>query len=315
MPPRFLVAAKSERKLSDSLINQHRGFLEQVYPVWGVHQAESLAEQTAMGALSTLLWKSADGGALGLVWVQHLPAEERVHGVWMDPTGPEALKALLEDIEQDRHSPVTTVTDVLPGLDDEEQPRFFEPKGFWHRAKVVMRRTTPDPVRRSARVPNIRPIDLSDLAAIVGVYARAYSDRPGEFWTWGAAGARAFAETDVMSHRSPTGGWVPSFLPNASYVWEDRGKVVGAVLVEAGRSGIPYVEDLIVEPEFHRRGIGRCLLETAIDQLVRDGSRAVELGAIRLGAPYRLYQKLGFEELPPTAGRLDGHWVRGPSPF
>jgi GNAT superfamily N-acetyltransferase len=312
-----VLPAESEPETTELLTDQHRRFLEASRPGWGTHQANALARQRATGTLSALLWKPEAGGPMGLTWIQTVCDGIRIHGLWVDPLSPEVLTALFTDLELERNSPVVAVTDVLPGLASEQQARFFEPIGFWHRAKVMMRRGLGGPVRADPGSPEIRPIERADLKAVAGVYVRAYSERPGEFWTWGAPDAwlEAEAEQDVMSHLTKTGEWAPSFLPHASFVWEEDGSVLGAVLVEAGRYGIPYVEDLVVEPRFHRRGIGRSLLGRTIDQLVRDGPRSIELAAIRFGAPYRLYRKLGFDEVPPPEGELDGHWIRGKSPF
>jgi GNAT superfamily N-acetyltransferase len=310
-----ILPAESKPENSDLLADQHRRFLESSHPGWGSNQANALARQRANGSLSALLWEPKAGGARGLAWIQTLRMGIRIHGLWVDPASPEILTALLADLERERNSPIVAVTDVLPGLTSKQQPRFFGPMGFWHRAKVLMRRDPKVPVGANPGSPKIRPIERSDLKAVVGVYVRAYSDRPGEFWTWGAPDAWTEAEQDVMSHLNKTGEWTPNFLPYASLVWEEGGNVLGAVLVEARRDGIPYVEDLVVEPQFHRRGIGRSLLGGAIDQLVRDGPRAIELAALRFGAPYQLYRTLGFDEVPPPKGELDGHWIRGKSPF
>lgn len=314
-PSNSFLPVESDRELAGLFTRRHRRFLEEKHPAWGANQARSLERQRVKGALSTSLWKPTGGRAIGMVWLQTLSTSVRLHGVWLEPAGPEFLEALMEDLGRDAAGPIGVVTDVLPGMSDEEQLRFFRRRGFWHRAKVLMRR---DPQRSSAAAPQaskVRPIQLADLEPIVGIYVRAYSRRPGEFWTWGFTDAWAEARDDVMGHVDRAGGWAADFLPKASFVWEDAGRVLGAVLVDAARYSCPYVEDLIVEPEFHRQGIGRSLLETTIRELTGERPQAIELGAIRAGAPYRLYQKLGFEELPPPRGRLDGNWVRGESPF
>jgi GNAT superfamily N-acetyltransferase len=118
-----------------------------------------------------------------------------------------------------------------------------------------------------------------------------------------------------MSHIDSHGKWNANFRADASVVWDVGGRVVGAVLVEEFEKDHPFVEDVIVEPEFHRRGIGRALMEAAILRIMQQTPRTIELAATRFGAPYRLYNQLGFEEIPPPAGSLDGDWVRGPSPF
>lgn len=313
--PGTLSPAESDPALADRLLEQHRRFLERSRSPWGPYQVKALARQRSNGSLTALLWRGTADRAAGLVWVQDVEAGPRVHGLWLEPSGPETLGALLAVLEGDRKRPVAAVTDVLPGFDPEDQARFFSARGYWHRAKVLMRRDLGAPPVGAASSSKIRPIRPADLRAVVGVYVRAYTARPGEFWTWGAPGAWTEAEHDVMSHRGESGDWAPDFLARASLVWEDQGQVLGAVLVEAGRNGVPYVEDLVVEPPRHRQGIGRALLEASLHELTSERPQAVELAAIRFGAPYRLYRKLGFVEVPPPNGTLDGHWIRGTSPF
>jgi GNAT superfamily N-acetyltransferase len=221
----------------------------------------------------------------------------------------------LQELERETGQQASAVTDVLPGLDEDAQIRLFEGLGFWHRAKVLMRRPIETMDSTVSTLKEIRGIRLDDLPQVVGVYGRSYAERPGEFWVWAAPGSWREAEHDVLSHRDAAGDWAAAFRPDASFVWESGGQVLGAVLVEAGAHGIPYVEDLIVEPALHRRGIGRALLESALAAVARTGSSAIELAAIRYGAPYWLYRRVGFQELPSPEGRLDGYWVRGPRPF
>jgi ribosomal protein S18 acetylase RimI-like enzyme len=221
----------------------------------------------------------------------------------------------MDDIEHEFDSPLASVTDVLPRISPNDQALVFGARGFWHREKVVMRRGPEKPAGIRFTPSEVRTIRESDLEAVVGIYVRAYSERPGEFWTWGRPDNWANARDDVMSHIDSHGKWSPNFLADASVVWDAGGRVVGAVLVEENQRDHPFVEDAIVEPEFHRRGIGRALMSAAIDRIMQEKPRSIELAATRFGAPYRLYQRLGFDEVPPPAGSLDGDWVRGPSPF
>lgn len=315
MTPGEILPAESDPTVSDRLIELHRQFLEEAHPTWGSRQASALARQRETGSLALLLWKEKGGKAHALAWVQTTPEGLRVHGVWLETGGVAALAELLPEIERNQGCPVTAVTDVLPGITSEDARGFFAPRGFWHRAKVLMRRDPQVRTTTPMQSSRIRPIRPGDLREVVGIYVRAYSERPEEFWTWGVPDAQVEAERDVMNHLDERGQWVPDFLPEASFVWEEDGNVRGVCLVERGSSGIPWVEDLVVEPEFHRRGIGRALLESSVERLTREARRVVELCAIRHGAPYRLYAKLGFGEVPWPQGQLDGHWIRGRSPF
>ncbi len=307
--------ARAEGPRLDRLVERHRQFLEERFPFWGRSQANALARQVDDGSLTIRPWTARDERAIGVAWVQTADGGLRVHGLWTEPTGPGPVTELLADLPRERAGTVQVVTDVLPGFDAEAQEDHFAGLGYWHRAKVLIRRS-PDAARIAPpRSPRIRPIAPTDLLAVTRVYAAAYADRPGEFWAWAVPSAAQEAERDLRRHLGPTGGWSDSFLADASQVWDDAGTVRGAVLLGRGGRGHPWVDDLIVEPAFHRQGIGRALLEAAIAQVTSQGPENIDLAAIRFGAPYRLYRRVGFEEVPPPEGRLDGHWVRGPSPF
>jgi len=306
--------AEADPDLSAELVDRHRTFLETQFPDWGSYQSKALLRQRGNGGLRLHLWRSRDSRSLGLLWTQASSTAPRVHGVWIEPAGPDQMSELLEDVAREWGAPPAVISDVLPGVPDADG--FFGARGYWHRAKVLMRREAGVvDVPTEDRPHAVRSIAIGDLPAVVQVYAHAYSDRPGEFWTWSVPNAIAEAESDVYGHREASGGWAASFLPTASFVWEEGGRILGAVLVDAGRSGTPFVADLVVEPTAHRRGIGRALLASSIVSLTRDGPRPIELCAIRLGAPYRLYTRLGFSEVPPPKGRFDGYWIRGASPF
>lgn len=313
----MFVPPESDRERLRILTSRHEKYLETAFPGWGTYQSASLARQTANGSLSALLWVSRSGTADGLILVTSSRSPAGVHGVWLEPSTPETLTEILTDLEREVGSPLATVTDVLPGVGPDAQSTVFGGMGFWHREKVLMRRAPGGLADRRSVPPEVRPIRREDLDAVVGLYVRAYTSRPGEFWVWGQPDPAHWtdAREDVMSHLDSRGGWERNFLSSASFVWSTAHGILGAVLVEANRGDCPYIEDLIVEPEFHRRGIGRALMEASIERIMQDGPRAAELAAIRFGAPYRFYQRLGFDEVPPAAGRLDGQWVRGRSPF
>ena len=311
------TAAESDRERLRILTSRHEKYLETSFPGWGTYQSASLARQTSNGSLSALLWESRSGTANGLVLVTSSWPPAGVHGVWLEPSTPEILTEVLTDLEREIGSPLATVTDILPDIGPEAQSILFVGKGFWHREKVLMRREPKELVGRRSVPSEVRPIRREDLDAVVGLYVRAYTSRPGEFWVWGRPDPKGWADArdDVMSHLDSRGEWKGNFFPAASFVWSAEDRILGAVLVELNRADCPYIEDLIVEPEFHRRGIGRALMEATIERILQEGPRVTELAAIRFGAPYRFYQRLGFDEVSPATGRLDGHWVRGSSPL
>jgi GNAT superfamily N-acetyltransferase len=312
---RPISAADEDPDLHARLWGDYRQFLESQHPYMGRNQAAALEQQTREGFLTALLWRPEPGSRVGLARVLRANGAFRVIGIWYEPSTADCLNAMLEDLERSDSNRLESVTDILPGLDAHSQARLFRARGFWHRAKVLLHRPAHAPRPPASHRPEIRPIRKTDLPQLVGVYARAYSKRPGEFWTWGSPYPWREAEDDVLGHLTASGEWSEQFRPGFSFVWDSDGRVLGGVLTRVERTDIPYVEDLIVEPEFHRRGIGRALMEHAIDAVQAGGSRPFELAAIYAGAPYRLYRSLGFEDVEPPEGQLDGNWIRGSQPY
>lgn len=310
--------AESSPRDSDEirhLRERHRLALEEAYPAVGGRQAEAIQREVQLGYLQEAVWRPDGVTAAGLATSLRLHEGLRVIGLWTEARGPDPVFAMLEDLSESAHTPIVSVTDLLPGLSDDRQALEFGARGFWHRAKVQMRRPAGLVAPEHEDRPELRAIRPADLPAVVGVYVRAYSDRPGEFWTWGMPHAENEAEQDVFSHRGANDGWSNDFLPQSSFVWESEGRVVGAILMSRTEGSWPHVDDLIVEPSHHRHGIGRALLRRAIAECEVPGALPIELAAIRGGAPFRLYQSLGFSELSPPYGRRDGHWLKGPSPY
>ncbi len=317
VPTLSLLPLTADAELVTGLVHRHRLSLAAAYPAGGTYQADALARQLASGALSALLWKPAGREATGIVWFEALPEGDRIHGLWLEPMGVDPLTRFLEEFARERSRIPAAVTDLLPGIPDASQTTLFEGRGFWHRSKVLMRWGPKARAAAPGAPPQLRPVEPADLSDVVEVYVHAYGERPGEFWTWNRddRAAREEAVTYVGGHATGSGSWAPNFLADASFVWVEEGRILGAVLVVRGKNGVPWVDDLIVEPTAQRRGIGRALLERTLDRLSGTSPGVVELAAIRFGAPFRLYRRLGFEEDLTPSSRLDGHWVRGRSPF
>jgi GNAT superfamily N-acetyltransferase len=307
--------ARSNPELAGRLRDELRRFLTSTYPPWGAHQADSLDRQEAGGRLFSLLWHPSTDDLIGLALAHRRNGSLRIHGLWLQPSGCESLRRFLSDFDRHGTGSLEAITDLLPGLRPEEQPRLFEPLGFWHREKVRMRReATAVPPHRPV-ASELRSVVPPDLPQMTRVYASAYTERPGEFWLWeSATEAAAEAEEDIGRLLDAGGRWEEGFLPDASFVWDSGGGILGFVSIHRREGGVAFVSDLVVDPRHQRRGIGRRLLERALTELTSESPQPVELSAIRFGAPYRLYRSLGFREVGPPDGRLDGHWVRGPDP-
>jgi len=296
------------RRLETALVRQ--------FPLWGGRQATALKEQLAHGWLRPLLWQPTPTGPEGLVVVAPLRAGVELHGAVFEPVGAETLRALLRDLEVERGAPAPIVTDALPGVDLEEQSHVLTPLGYWHRAKVLLRRPASGPLPDRPSDGAIRPMAPHDRAALVRLYASAYAKRPGEFWVAETPDptidGREFFDQFASSDPDRFQG---DLIAHASFVWEEGSEPLGCIVATAGP--IPTVANVMVDPNHQRRGIGERLMVAALHAL-RATERDVELVAVRDSPPYRLYRRFGFAEVPAPEGRRDGHWVhptREPNPF
>ena len=64
----------------------------------------------------------------------------------------------------------------------------------------------------------------------------------------------------------------------------------------AGRYAI--IQEMYVEPEFRSSGVGRAVIDFALDHAVRNGCQVVELGTPRVGdRQIRFYERAGFTNI------------------
>jgi ribosomal protein S18 acetylase RimI-like enzyme len=79
------------------------------------------------------------------------------------------------------------------------------------------------------------------------------------------------------------------------FVAEAGGSVVGTVSVRPGPGPTGHLRGMAVRPEHHGRGIGRALLDRALDSLARAGCTRVTLDStLPLRRAARFYEKNGF---------------------
>lgn len=86
--------------------------------------------------------------------------------------------------------------------------------------------------------------------------------------------------------------------PETCFVAEDDGAIVGAVLAgHDGRRG--HINHLAVASAYRRRGLGRALVETALDALSRQGITKVNLTVFDANAEGNAFwERLGFTTRP-----------------
>ena len=152
----------------------------------------------------------------------------------------------------------------------------------------------------------IRHAEPADAGALVQL-ARAVSAEP-EGWLittkdWRSAGdERRYLKA------------IRRYEHAAVFVAEADGRIVGRLSVGRDQHpASPHVADLglMVAPSHRRRGIGRALLETAVDWARGAGIAKLELHVFPWNEPaIALYESFGFER----EGFRKGHYLRGGDP-
>ncbi len=94
--------------------------------------------------------------------------------------------------------------------------------------------------------------------------------------------------------------------PAGSFAALADGRIVGtAIGIDYG--GFGWIAMMLVDPAYRGRGVGRSLLEAAMNALPSD--RPIRLDATPLGRP--LYQRYGFEDEAMLTRHLSGHLISG----
>ena len=92
-------------------------------------------------------------------------------------------------------------------------------------------------------------------------------------------------------------GYYGPFLPEASFVGENGGQIVGACLVSLFEDR-PCLLYVVVHPDVQRRGLGGALITASGNALVVAEHRELDLFVTEANEPaVTLYRKLGFEQV------------------
>jgi len=148
---------------------------------------------------------------------------------------------------------------------------------------------------------HIRPLDpFRDLGSVVELIGVAFGDRLDP------AGKATLDRMRRFAHGGVVLQWVWAFLGRATVapglVWVADGRVVGNVSVRRARGSRGYlIGNVVVHPSRRGRGIGRALMERAIEAVSRRGARWVGL-EVRIDNKVArgLYERLGFREVGRT---------------
>jgi len=148
----------------------------------------------------------------------------------------------------------------------------------------------------------LRPFDIArDLGGVAELLERAFA---GELE---AADLRWLREMKALRFLAPF-LWLVSVSPELygffpGFVWVEDNRIVGNVNVNREGPGWRHwrISNLAVHPAYRRRGIGRELMEAAIDLIRQRGGEVVTLQVRRANtAAQRLYRSLGFTLLKGT---------------
>lgn len=131
-----------------------------------------------------------------------------------------------------------------------------------------------------------RVASRQDLPAILDLYARALDGR-----------ALPVAEAEKLFER------IRDYPDYQLYLAEYDGRLAGTfallIMDNLGECGTPsgIVEDVVVEPEFQRRGVGRAMMQHALALCRQKGCYKMMLSSnLARTAAHAFYESLGFEK-------------------
>ena len=226
-----------------------------------------------------------DGQIVGTVRLG--PAE--ISGFSMDPVhGGEAATALLKCMDLLRAGGATTITGHY---EDRYEPAFAS-VGF-RRVFARMRMEAPT----KAGVPPgdlvLQPPEEDEVLGLTKFLMEVYEEHmeqrygihvgPEEEWRGYVAGL----------FKGDSG----QYMPDASYVALEDGRIIGAVLITHWM-GMPLVAELGVAKERRGRGLGRALLQAAMNRLAgRDEARLALYVTVGNNPAVALYRSMGFVQV------------------
>ncbi|MDX1345505.1 MAG: GNAT family N-acetyltransferase [Sedimenticolaceae bacterium] len=131
-----------------------------------------------------------------------------------------------------------------------------------------------------------RVVTRQDLPRILDLYARALDGK-----------ALAVDDAEKLFER------IRSYPDYQLHLCEHDGRLAGTfallIMDNLGECGTPsgVVEDVVVEPEFQRRGVGRAMMEHALGICRQKGCYKMMLSSnLRRTGAHAFYESLGFEK-------------------
>lgn len=164
-------------------------------------------------------------------------------------------------------------------------------------------------IRQQKQLSGLRPIEPGrDLGKVANLIQTAFADDLDR------SGQSMLREMRTLSRLGPLLWWFDQSNPAlndllSGFVWVEDGQVVGNVTVSQASPASQrwVISNVAVAPEYRGRGIGRMLMQAALDSIRASHGRYVTL-QVRddNAAALHLYRALGFREVFGTAYlRLD----------
>jgi ribosomal protein S18 acetylase RimI-like enzyme len=184
----------------------------------------------------------------------------------------------------------------------------FEEAGFSSRGRHYLVRALQDPPPEIDAGWKLRPLRREDIPSVARVIHRSHEgsvDAALNLTYATPSHCRSFVETLVL--RAGCG----RFDPEASFVAESTGGVVGALLASHLSRTNGHICQVSVLPEVHGRGLGHTLMTACLRALRQQGLATASLSVtVNNARAYKLYERLGFRLHRPFAAHA---WVRPPA--
>ncbi len=238
----------------------------------------------------------------------------RIEFLYLEPRYRSAtrLQALFTLIrEQDPASgPVLASTDLCLGIAVGKQAGVLVSQGYVHvdHAWMVLAPNRSVAVPGKLALGTIRHAKPQDASALIRLYVRAYA-RSEDQLLWPTMDLERDASTFI---RGVFSGKIYSLDNESSFVLEWGGKLIGAILTTVDPGTGPFIGDLMIDPAFQGRGLGRHLLARSVAAFrVRAPSAPVGLQVeVQNRSAFALYRSFGFRSRPHPPGMRHGAWLR-----
>ncbi len=252
----------------------------------------SVEGDIASGAARGVL-RMHDGRAVGIaLWSPPNPPGLRVEILHLeDGRGSEsAYREFFREVEATA-GPVAFAPGRLAGLTASDERHLMESLGFAMFARSEMR-FPPEAETPGARaVDGLAPFAPEDEPGLRRVYREAYGERLDRYLFLLDPDPEKEA---LAAMREILDGRWGEFLPWASFVVRDGGRVVAATLVTRASYG-PLIAHVMVDPERQGRGLGRAVLIATVRALRSHGESVIVLNVTEGNTrAIGLYERVGF---------------------